>query len=125
MFSEEFTPQMMTNKILRGSDSQDPVLQVCSSRLNVLTRKHKWKEETLLSVCAYLLQDNWTDAEGYYRVAIGETLDKRYQVYGYTGQGVFSNVVRARDNARGGSEVAIKIIRRNDLMHKTGLYLLK
>ncbi|XP_061821234.1 pre-mRNA processing factor 4Bb [Nerophis lumbriciformis] len=67
------------------------------------------------------LRDNWTDAEGYYRVNIGETLDKRYDVYGYTGQGVFSNVVRARDTARAGQEVAVKIIRNNELMQKTGL----
>ncbi|AWP17052.1 Serine/threonine-protein kinase PRP4 -like [Scophthalmus maximus] len=67
------------------------------------------------------LRDNWTDAEGYYRVNIGETLDKRYDVYGYTGQGVFSNVIRARDTARGGQEVAVKIIRNNELMQKTGL----
>lgn len=67
-----------------------------------------------------IFKDNWTDAEGYYRVSIGEILDKRYHVYGYTGQGVFSNVVRARDSARGNCEVAIKIIRKNDLMHKTG-----
>ena len=49
-------------------------------------------------------------------VRIGETLDKRYGVYGYTGQGVFSNVVRARDTARGQMDVAIKIIRNNELM---------
>lgn len=67
------------------------------------------------------LRDNWTDAEGYYRVNIGEMLDKRYDVYGYTGQGVFSNVVRARDTARAGQEVAVKIIRNNELMQKTGL----
>ncbi|XP_071495952.1 uncharacterized protein [Diadema antillarum] len=67
------------------------------------------------------LTDNWDDAEGYYRVRIGETLDKRYSVYGYTGQGVFSNVVRARDTARGQMDVAIKIIRNNELMHKTGM----
>ncbi|KAI5092225.1 serine/threonine-protein kinase PRP4-like [Silurus meridionalis] len=67
------------------------------------------------------LRDNWTDSEGYYRVNIGETLDKRYDVYGYTGQGVFSNVVRARDTARAGQEVAVKIIRNNELMQKTGL----
>ncbi|KAH3769421.1 hypothetical protein DPMN_170689, partial [Dreissena polymorpha] len=67
------------------------------------------------------LMDNWDDAEGYYRVRIGEMLDKRYTVYGYTGQGVFSNVVRARDQARGSQEVAIKIIRNNEMMHKTGL----
>ncbi|XP_033221932.1 serine/threonine-protein kinase PRP4 homolog [Belonocnema kinseyi] len=67
------------------------------------------------------LTDNWDDAEGYYRVRVGETLDSRYVVYGYTGQGVFSNVVRARDNARGGLDVAVKIIRNNEIMHRTGL----
>lgn len=49
-------------------------------------------------------------------VNIGEMLDKRYDVYGYTGQGVFSNVIRARDTARAGLEVAVKIIRNNELM---------
>nr|XP_055057796.1 serine/threonine-protein kinase PRP4 homolog [Misgurnus anguillicaudatus]XP_055057797.1 serine/threonine-protein kinase PRP4 homolog [Misgurnus anguillicaudatus]XP_055057798.1 serine/threonine-protein kinase PRP4 homolog [Misgurnus anguillicaudatus]XP_055057799.1 serine/threonine-protein kinase PRP4 homolog [Misgurnus anguillicaudatus]XP_055057800.1 serine/threonine-protein kinase PRP4 homolog [Misgurnus anguillicaudatus] len=67
------------------------------------------------------LKDNWTDAEGYYRVNIGEVLDKRYGVYGYTGQGVFSNVIRARDLARANQEVAVKIIRNNEMMQKTGL----
>lgn len=67
------------------------------------------------------LRENWDDAEGYYRVRIGEVLDDRYTVFGYTGQGVFSNVVRARDSVRSNQEVAIKIIRSNDLMHKTGL----
>lgn len=62
------------------------------------------------------LTDNWDDAEGYYRVRIGETLDNRYIVSGFTGQGVFSNVVRARDQARGNGNVAIKIIRNRELM---------
>lgn len=63
------------------------------------------------------LTDNWDDAEGYYRVRIGEILDSRYMVYGYTGQGVFSNVVRARDQARGNLDVAVKIIRNNEIMY--------
>ncbi|XP_057190480.1 serine/threonine-protein kinase PRP4 homolog [Triplophysa rosa] len=67
------------------------------------------------------LKDNWTDAEGYYRVNIGEVLDKRYTVYGYTGHGVFSNVIRARDLGRANQEVAVKIIRNNEMMQKTGL----
>ncbi|XP_061395100.1 serine/threonine-protein kinase PRP4 homolog [Musca vetustissima] len=67
------------------------------------------------------LTDNWDDAEGYYRVRIGEVLDNRYVVSGYTGQGVFSNVIRARDQARGNANVAVKIIRNNEIMHKTGL----
>lgn len=67
------------------------------------------------------LTDNWDDAEGYYRVRTGELMDGRYTVYGYTGQGVFSNVVRARDAARDNEDVAVKIIRNNDLMQKSGL----
>ncbi|KAG5676898.1 hypothetical protein PVAND_006701 [Polypedilum vanderplanki] len=67
------------------------------------------------------LTDNWDDSEGYYRVRINETLDNRYIVSAFTGQGVFSNVVRARDQARGNANVAIKIIRNRELMHKVGL----
>ena len=37
-------------------------------------------------------------------------------VYGYTGHGVFSNVVRARDTSKSSQEVAIKIIRNNEMM---------
>ena len=49
-------------------------------------------------------------------VRIGEQLDRRFTVYGYTGQGVFSNVVRARDTIKSNKEVAIKIIRNNEMM---------
>ena len=49
-------------------------------------------------------------------VRIGEQLDGRYRVYGYTGAGVFGNVVRATDITRAHSKVAIKILRNNDLM---------
>lgn len=78
--------------------------------------EHKDNNSTLNA-----LNDNWDDSEGYYRVRIGEKLNKRYNVFGYTGQGAFSNVVRARDEARNEQEVAIKIIRNNEVMHKTGL----
>jgi hypothetical protein len=44
-------------------------------------------------------------------------LNDQYEVFGFTGQGVFSNVVRARNESNGRStEVAIKIIRNNELM---------
>ncbi|XP_035827930.1 serine/threonine-protein kinase PRP4 homolog isoform X2 [Aplysia californica] len=67
------------------------------------------------------LTDNWDDAEGYYRVRIGEVLDKRYSVFAYKGQGMFSNVMLCRDAARSNSEVAIKVIRNNEMMLKTGM----
>ncbi|KAK0051471.1 serine/threonine-protein kinase PRP4 [Biomphalaria pfeifferi] len=67
------------------------------------------------------LTDNWDDAEGYYRVRISEILDKRYSVYAYKGQGMFSNVIMCRDAARGNTDVAIKVIRNNDMMLKTGM----
>lgn len=47
---------------------------------------------------------------------IGEVLDNRYIVSGFTGQGVFSNVVSARDQARGNANTAVKIIRNNEIM---------
>lgn len=47
---------------------------------------------------------------------IGEVLDDRYRVFGYTGSGVFGNVVRATDLKKKDRSVAIKIIRNNDVM---------
>jgi beta-lactamase class D len=41
------------------------------------------------------LNDNFDDAEGYYRVRIGENLDKRYNVYGFTG----TSIVRREHSA--------------------------
>ena len=58
-------------------------------------------------------------------MCIREQLDRRYTVYGYTGQGVFSNVVRTRDSLKGNQKVAIKIIRNNEMMHKSGLQELR
>jgi serine/threonine-protein kinase PRP4 len=67
------------------------------------------------------LTDNWDDADGYYRVRIGEEFENRYKVFGFTGQGVFSNVLRARDSVDSDRPVAIKIIRNNEVMHKLAL----
>lgn len=50
-------------------------------------------------------------------VRVGEQLDRRYAVFGFTGSGVFSNVVRARDTLKGQQDVAIKIIRNNEMMY--------
>jgi hypothetical protein len=49
-------------------------------------------------------------------VNIGETLNNQYTVHNTTGQGVFSNVVRAKETTKQNREVAIKIIRNNELM---------
>ncbi|OMP06769.1 hypothetical protein COLO4_07904 [Corchorus olitorius] len=69
------------------------------------------------------LHDNWDDAEGYYSYRFGELLDSRYEVTAAHGKGVFSTVVRAKDLKAGindPEEVAIKIIRNNETMHKAG-----
>ncbi|EDQ89892.1 uncharacterized protein MONBRDRAFT_20788 [Monosiga brevicollis MX1] len=52
---------------------------------------------------------------------MSELLNDRYRVFGFTGQGVFSNVVRATDEQRPGHQVAIKILRNNEMMYKAGL----
>ncbi|VVA91202.1 unnamed protein product [Arabis nemorensis] len=69
------------------------------------------------------LHDNWDDAEGYYSYQFGELLDGRYEILGTHGKGVFSTVVRAKDTKAElaePEEVAIKIIRSNETMHKAG-----
>lgn len=68
------------------------------------------------------LQDNWDDPDGYYRVILGEKLDRgRYQVFAILGRGMFAAVVRARDLHENGREVAIKIVRRQETMYKAGM----
>ncbi len=53
-------------------------------------------------------------------------MDNRYEVYATHGKGVFSSVLRARDNMKINeatgkpTEVAIKVIRANDIMFKAG-----
>jgi len=59
------------------------------------------------------------DKEGYYSFRIGEMLNKRYQVNGFHGQGVFSNVLKAQDLEEK-EEVAIKLLRSHDLMKQAG-----
>jgi len=66
------------------------------------------------------LTDNWDDEEGYYRLRVGEQLDGRYRITSNMGRGVFSTVVRAIDVQEDNREVAIKIIRNNDVMYKAG-----
>ncbi|XP_053615167.1 serine/threonine-protein kinase PRP4 homolog [Plodia interpunctella] len=67
------------------------------------------------------LTDNWDDSDGYYNTTIGDIIDNRYTIKGILGQGVFANVVRAQDNKNKDTNVAIKIIRNNEMMYKVGL----
>jgi len=68
--------------------------------------------------------DDWDDGEGYYIAKVGEVLEDRYSIYEtLAGRGVFSNVVKAKDKKERNEDghhpnVAIKIIRSNDMMKK-------
>merc|ERR1719498_1148586 len=64
--------------------------------------------------------DNDDDEDGYYQLIPGELIDnKRFKVKSTMGRGVFSTVVRAYDN-KTKHDVAIKIIRSNDMMKRAG-----
>lgn len=69
------------------------------------------------------LNDNWDDADGYYRIILGERLGEkgRFQVFANLGRGMFSSVVKARDMMHDEKEVAIKVVRRQETMYKAGL----
>lgn len=65
--------------------------------------------------------DNTVDKDGYYNIILGEQIDEgRYQVFSLVGGGTYARVVKARvlqgDAADIGKEVAIKIIRIQELM---------
>lgn len=64
--------------------------------------------------------EDWDDEDGYYRAKVGEVIDGRYLVVDETsGKGVFSNVVKAKDQQHPQQEmVAIKVMRCNDMMKK-------
>ncbi|OLL23014.1 Serine/threonine-protein kinase prp4, partial [Neolecta irregularis DAH-3] len=66
------------------------------------------------------LLDNWDDAEGYYRVIMGELVDGRYVVNANLGKGMFSTVVKVTENLSG-KQYAIKIVRNNESMRKAGI----
>jgi len=64
--------------------------------------------------------DDWDDEEGYYIAKIGEVMGGRYLIVeAFCGRGVFSGVVKAKDqqDAEQGL-VAIKVMRANDMMTK-------
>lgn len=70
------------------------------------------------------LLDNWDDPEGYYKLISNELVNNgRYRMIRTLGRGVFANVAQAEDrNAETDNPshkvVAIKMIRRNELMRK-------
>lgn len=70
------------------------------------------------------LLDNWDDADGYYKLISNELVNGgRYRLIKALGRGVFANVAQAEDVNAGSTEhgpklVAVKMIRRNDLMRK-------
>lgn len=67
------------------------------------------------------LGDMCDDAEGYYIATTGDTLDEgRYIVINESvGRGVFSSVMKCKD-IKENKEVAIKVIRKNDMMRQVG-----
>ncbi|EGG09887.1 uncharacterized protein MELLADRAFT_34202 [Melampsora larici-populina 98AG31] len=77
-----------------------------------------------------LVVDNFDDADGYYRVILGELLDNgRYHVHANLGKGMFASVVRAKDMHHNptkdgstglGRDVAIKVVRSQESMYKAG-----
>jgi serine/threonine protein kinase len=65
------------------------------------------------------LEEDAKDEEGYYSARSGDMFCKgRYQVVSAVGRGVFSSVLCAKDTHRFDAEVAIKVIRSNEVMSK-------
>lgn len=111
-------------------DIEQPSLQVVKNTTSALDMFSDSPERNTMEGDAKLeaaagLQDSWDDVEGYYIFQVGEVLDGRYRISAAHGKGVFSTVLRATDMeaetaGRSGTEVAVKVIRSNDVMLKAG-----
>jgi len=61
------------------------------------------------------------DSENYGIIRIGEIMGNRYKVFGKGGTGMFSKVLKAWDLENNNREVAIKMLRKNDMMKRVGV----
>ncbi|KAI0028993.1 kinase-like domain-containing protein [Vararia minispora EC-137] len=113
-------------EIVEGEDEEDDVDDMFAvgggeKKRRTVRRVKKLAVPALITTTL----DAAADAEGYYQTILGEQLDGgRYQVFAVLGKGMFANVVRARvlvgEDGDAGREVAIKIIRCQESMHKAG-----
>jgi hypothetical protein len=64
--------------------------------------------------------DNWDDHDGYLIFKHGEIFNNEFITKGFYGKGTFSTVVQAT-NIKNQEQIAIKIIRNNEIMKRSGL----
>lgn len=81
-----------------------------------------WEQKPAAPALVSTALDNTVDKDGYYNIILGEQIDEgRYQVFSLVGGGTYARVVKARvlqgDATDIGKEVAIKIIRIQELMY--------
>ncbi|KCV73170.1 CMGC/DYRK/PRP4 protein kinase [Fonticula alba] len=118
--------------LLDGSSPINNKLPASSSASSTSLATGGVARSTVSKAKVKALADNWDDEQGYYQIRIGEMLKGRYRAVAQLGTGVFSSVVRCVDTqspapggdssaASGGVEVAIKFLRSNATMHKSGM----
>eukprot|EP01126_Amoeba_proteus_P041553 TRINITY_DN4474_c0_g2_i1.p1 TRINITY_DN4474_c0_g2~~TRINITY_DN4474_c0_g2_i1.p1 ORF type:complete len:704 (-),score=148.49 TRINITY_DN4474_c0_g2_i1:97-2208(-) len=78
-----------------------------------------FSEDTSIKAFKRVEMEPSDDHEGYYSFRLGEILGGKYVVVGYHGKGVFSNVLKCQEVTTE-KEVAIKLLRNNDHMKRTG-----
>ncbi|KAF8589751.1 kinase-like protein [Ramaria rubella] len=104
----------------------DDMFAIAVSAPKAKKKKVKTATTTAKPLITTTTLDSAADPEGYYQIILGEQLDGgKYQVFSSLGKGMFSNVVRARilngEGSEAGKEVAIKIVRAQESMHRAGL----
>lgn len=106
-------PKSSPNLQITEEEEQDELFDMFADDFDeVKLKKVKLLKNRVDSGC-------WDDNEGYYQPVIGEMLHENYKIESILGKGVFSNVVKAYDQIND-RDVAIKIMRSNDVMTKAG-----
>ncbi|KIY73329.1 kinase-like protein [Cylindrobasidium torrendii FP15055 ss-10] len=113
-------------EIEEDEDDLDDMFAAVTSAKPKVKRVVKKKKPIVATVLANTT-DSAADPEGYYNIILAEQLDGgRYQVFSHLGKGMFASVVRARvlkpeQGEAPMREVAIKIVRSQESMYKSGL----
>ena len=79
----------------------------------------KFQEVYYLGIGRCVVENNWDDREGYYKIYQNDHINYRYKIIEELGQGTFGNVVKCKD-IKTNEMVAIKILKKSSRILRIG-----
>ena len=116
-------PPNQTYKVKNSGSPAIPTgqLKTMQDKFSLYEHKElaKFQEVFYLGIGRCVVENNWDDREGYYRIYINDHINYRYQIVEELGQGTFGNVVKCKD-VKTDEMVAIKILKKSSRVLRIG-----